>query len=402
MKIYELQYYYKIWLILLLITNNNMWIVSAKRKSKKRKQNNIGLENLNKIENELEANGRFGNTFNSGGGNGNPGAGGNGMPNMMNNNNMGGGMPNMMGNNNHHGMPNNNANMDPQQENYFTKYRFGEFVIPLNQSYFPNNDTENIWMVMFYAPWCGACKGMRKQWALLAYRTPETIKIGSIDCTTNFNRQFCSEFKIAGFPHIKLIANKKQIEYKGRREVYDMKQFALLYRFKTTDNSKNVGKKGTKTGDGNNANNTPKSNKKRKKCKGGVYTKKSGIKEFCSTYFPDSNSKYPWLVNFYLSWDKYSKKFHKKWRTVAKNNINNDDDTQEGLPLKIGAFDCSSNEKNTEMCNDFGLQVNNSSFPMLYLVWGDAIIKYPKNPRKSSVENILKWGKQTISDDSDI
>ena len=347
---------------------------------------NPGLNNLNEIENELEANGGFGRHSFAG-----AGRSGTSMPNMQMPGN--GGMPNM---NSGNGM----SGMNHPPSNYFANARFGELVIELNQSSFPNRDSENVWMVMFYAPWCGACKGMRKQWALLAYRTPENIKVGSIDCTTNFNRQFCSTFKIAGFPHIKLFAKQKQVEYKGRREVYDMKQFALLYRFKATDNANNVGKGSAKS---DNENKGRQRKRKRKKCLGGVFTKKSGVRELCSTYFPDSESKYPWLINFYLSWDKYSKSFHKVWRKVAKTNTEILEDPKEDtLPLKVGAFDCSGSKENEEMCNDFGLPVKNTSFPSVFIVWGDAVVKYPKSPRKSTVERILKWGRTVISDDSDI
>ena len=168
-----------------------------------------------------------------------------------------------------------------------------------------------------------------------------------------------------------------------------MKQFALLYRFKATDNANNVGKGSAKS---DNENKGRQRKRKRKKCLG-VFTKKSGVRELCSTYFPDSESKYPWLINFYLSWDKYSKSFHKVWRKVAKTNTEILEDPKEDtLPLKVGAFDCSGSKENEEMCNDFGLPVKNTSFPMFLSYGGDAVVKYPKSPRKSTVERIFEMG----------
>ena len=367
----------------ILVIDSTLRHVSCKASRRGKQSKNAGLENLNEIESELEANNGFGrHSF------GGASSGGGGVPNMQMPGS--GGIPNM----------NSGNSMNHPVSNYFANARFGELVIELNQSSFPTEDAENIWMVMFYAPWCGACKGMRKQWALLAYRTPDNIKVGSIDCTTNFNRQFCSTFKIAGFPHIKLFAQQKQVEYKGRREVYDMKQFALLYRFKATDNANNVGKGSAKS---DNVNPGRQRKRKRKKCLGGVYTRRSGVRELCSTYFPDSESKYPWLINFYLNWDKYSKNFHKVWRKVAKTNAERVEDIKANkLQLKVGAFDCSGSKENVEMCNDFGLPVKNTSFPSVFMVWGDAVVKYPKSPRKSTVERILDWGRTVIDDDSDI
>ena len=102
------------------------------------------------------------------------------------------------------------SGMNHPPSNYFANARFGELVIELNQSSFPNRDSENVWMVMFYAPWCGACKGMRKQWALLAYRTPENIKVGSIDCTTILIDSFAALSKLLWVPILNCLQNRNR------------------------------------------------------------------------------------------------------------------------------------------------------------------------------------------------
>lgn len=43
----------------------------------------------------------------------------------------------------------------------------------------------DIWLIEFYAPWCGHCKSLKPDWEQLASNVKGRVKIGAVDCTAN-------------------------------------------------------------------------------------------------------------------------------------------------------------------------------------------------------------------------
>jgi protein disulfide-isomerase A6 len=78
-------------------------------------------------------------------------------------------------------------------------------------------------LVWFYAPWCGHCKTMHKDWdeaTLLVNRNKQTpmIKINVGEKDNEKHQQISNEFNIQGFPTILGLSNGKKVsEYKGDR-----------------------------------------------------------------------------------------------------------------------------------------------------------------------------------------
>lgn len=42
---------------------------------------------------------------------------------------------------------------------------------------------DELWMVEFYAPWCGHCKALKSDWEQLAVEVKGKAKVGAVDCT---------------------------------------------------------------------------------------------------------------------------------------------------------------------------------------------------------------------------
>ena len=46
-------------------------------------------------------------------------------------------------------------------------------------------ESENLWLVKFYAPWCSECTEMKPEWTKAANFLKGVIKMGVVDMTTD-------------------------------------------------------------------------------------------------------------------------------------------------------------------------------------------------------------------------
>ena len=63
-------------------------------------------------------------------------------------------------------------------------------VVILNEKNFKElvlNDKNTMWLVEFYAPWCGHCKSLAPSWELAAKQLKGVVRVGAVDMTTDEN-----------------------------------------------------------------------------------------------------------------------------------------------------------------------------------------------------------------------
>ncbi|XP_040204526.1 protein disulfide-isomerase A6 isoform X1 [Rana temporaria] len=91
-------------------------------------------------------------------------------------------------------------------------------------------NSDEVWLVEFFAPWCGHCKSLEPEWAAaaaeVAEQTKGKIKLGAVDATVH--QGLASRYGIRGFPTIKIFQKGEEpIDYEGGRTKADIVARAL-------------------------------------------------------------------------------------------------------------------------------------------------------------------------------
>ncbi|KAL3892313.1 hypothetical protein ACJMK2_004529 [Sinanodonta woodiana] len=85
-------------------------------------------------------------------------------------------------------------------------------------------DSDDLWMVEFFAPWCGHCKNLAPHWATAATEMKGKVKFGAYDATVY--KEYAGRYGVQGFPTIKMFAAGKKsgdaVDYDGGRSSSDI------------------------------------------------------------------------------------------------------------------------------------------------------------------------------------
>jgi protein disulfide-isomerase A6 len=106
----------------------------------------------------------------------------------------------------------------------------GKAVIELTESNFQAlvMDSDDHWLVEFFAPWCGHCKNLAPEWEEAAKQLKGSVKLGAVDATVH--QGLAQKYGVQGYPTIKLFSagkKKKAQDYQGPREAAGIVQYAL-------------------------------------------------------------------------------------------------------------------------------------------------------------------------------
>uniref|UniRef100_A0A1B0CEJ6 protein disulfide-isomerase n=1 Tax=Lutzomyia longipalpis TaxID=7200 RepID=A0A1B0CEJ6_LUTLO len=84
-----------------------------------------------------------------------------------------------------------------------------------------------VWVVEFYAPWCGHCKSLVPEYQKAATALKGAVKVGAMNADEH--KSLAGEYGVRGFPTLKIFgANKKSpIDYSGQRTADAIAEAAL-------------------------------------------------------------------------------------------------------------------------------------------------------------------------------
>mmetsp|Transcript_30822 Transcript_30822/g.30329 ORF Transcript_30822/g.30329 Transcript_30822/m.30329 type:complete len:124 (+) Transcript_30822:406-777(+) len=81
--------------------------------------------------------------------------------------------------------------------------------------------SKDIWLVEFYAPWCGHCKKLEPEWNEAASKLKGTVKLGKVDATVE--TALAGRYGVQGYPTIKVFdyglgkSDSRAYDYPGER-----------------------------------------------------------------------------------------------------------------------------------------------------------------------------------------
>lgn len=169
--------------------------------------------------------------------------------------------------------------------------------------------SDDVWLVEFFAPWCGHCKSLAPEWAKAATALKGIVKMGAVDMDQY--KEVGQPYDIKGFPTIKVFGfdKKKPTSYEGARTAQGLVDGALAA-VKTVANTRLGGGKQSSGGD-----------KKSSGGGGGGGSKDNGdaVVELTSADFQSQvlDSQDFWLVEFFAPWCGHCKNLAPEWKKAA-------------------------------------------------------------------------------------
>ncbi|KAK9806036.1 hypothetical protein WJX73_007755 [Symbiochloris irregularis] len=98
-------------------------------------------------------------------------------------------------------------------------------VVDVTPANFPRKSDTGVWLLEFYAPWCGHCRTLVPKWGKVAAALKGVATVAAINCDAH--QSLCQKHGVQGFPTIKAFANGRLVDYNGDRSASHLKDWAI-------------------------------------------------------------------------------------------------------------------------------------------------------------------------------
>jgi len=164
-------------------------------------------------------------------------------------------------------------------------------------------DGDHLWIIVFYAPWCGHCKALASEWEKLAKAVAPSIRVGALNADEH--KEIAGQYQVQGFPTIKLFGSDKKSpkDYNGARTASALAQAAIqLLQSKISDTLGGGSRPPPKSsGGGENS--------------GKQFAVMLTTSEFDSKVIDSSDE---WLIQFMAPWCGHCQRLKPEWEEAAK------------------------------------------------------------------------------------
>jgi len=249
-------------------------------------------------------------------------------------------------------------------------YSAGDSVIDLTPSNFDKLvlKGDEVWIVEFYAPWCGHCQSLVPEYKKAAKALKGVVKIGAVNADEH--RSLGGQYGVQGFPTIKIFGRdkKKPEDFRGNRNaqgIVDAGLAAAQKLVKEQLSGKSGGSGGKSSGGG-----------------GGTGDAKDVI-ELTDANFKGKvlNSDSNWLVEFYAPWCGHCKNLAPHWADAA---------TQLKGKFKLGALDATQHASTAQQ---YGVQ----GYPTIkFFAAGSSEAEEYTGGRTG--DDIVKWAEEKFAE----
>uniref|UniRef100_A0A7S3LUX6 Thioredoxin domain-containing protein n=1 Tax=Palpitomonas bilix TaxID=652834 RepID=A0A7S3LUX6_9EUKA len=165
---------------------------------------------------------------------------------------------------------------------------------------------DGIWVVEFYAPWCGHCQRLAPEWKRVATALKGIVNVAAVDLADEKNKPLGGQYGIQGFPTIKVFeeAGKAPRDYNGQRTAQAIVD-DVLQTVKRLTMSRLSGKKS-------------KSSSSKSSGSGGG-SKGSDVIQLDISNFDSSvlQSEDGWMVEFFAPWCGHCQRLAPEWEEAA-------------------------------------------------------------------------------------
>jgi len=187
-------------------------------------------------------------------------------------------------------------------------YDSSDDVVELTASNFNNLviGGDEIWMVEFYAPWCGHCRSLAPEWKKAATALRGVVKVGAVDM--DVHGSVGGPYNVRGFPTIKIFGANKQspADYNGARSASAIVDEAMKAAKRMVNDQMN-GKGGSRGSSGGSGGS------------GGGGGGSDDVVELTDSNFEDEvlNTKDIVLVEFFAPWCGHCQRLAPEWKKAA-------------------------------------------------------------------------------------
>lgn len=92
-------------------------------------------------------------------------------------------------------------------------------------------ESDEIWMVQFYAPWCGHCQSFHPRYVNVAKLLKGIVRFGVMDATSDKMKRIAGDYNVQGFPTLKVFMGdsgaQKQVKDVNTRDPNELINFAM-------------------------------------------------------------------------------------------------------------------------------------------------------------------------------